>query len=118
MKTIKTLVSMAAGAAAMFAISQAGDIAPCPDDYGLRATDYIESRLENPRGASVQIVSEPYRVEADVAGYSGIEGWGVDVRVKSRLQTGSFGRYLDYTVIFVDGAPVALEDDADEMIRV
>lgn len=112
----KALFSLAAGAMALFATSMAGDIAPCPSDYSVLATSYVEGRLEDARAARIQIVSEPYRVSADFDG-RGAEGWGVDVRVKSRLPTGSYGGYMDYTVIFVNGEAVALCDDADELIR-
>lgn len=117
MKLGKSVLSLAVGAAALFSISQAGDIAPAPDDYGLQAASYVEGRLTDARGARVQIVSEPYRVAADVGGYSG-EGWGVDVKVRSRLPNGSYGGYIPYTVIFVNGEPVALCEDARELERV
>jgi hypothetical protein len=113
----KVFLSLAAGAVALFATSIAGDIAPCPDDYSVQAVSYVESRLEDARAARVQIVSEPYRVAADFHGH-GAQGWGVDVKVKSRLPTGSYGGYIDYTVIFVDGEAVALCEDTDELTRV
>lgn len=118
MTITKALVAAAAGAAFLFGVSTAGDIKPCPDDYPVRAADYIESRLDDARGAKVQVVSEPYRVIADIEGYEGLPGWGVDVRVKSRLPGGSYGGYVPYTVIFVDGEAVALDDDASELTRV
>ena len=118
MTLVKTLASVAAGAASLFAVSLAGDIAACPDEYPVMASDYVESRLDDARGARVQITSEPYRVEADVAGHDGVEGWGVDVRVRSRLPGGSYGNYVGYTVIFVDGEPVALCEDTTELTRV
>lgn len=114
----KSLVSAAAGVAFLFGVSTASDIKPCPDDYPVRAADYVESRLDDARGAKVQVVSQPYRVIADIEGYEGLPGWGVDVRVKSRLPGGSYGGYVPYTVIFVDGEAVALDDDASELTRV
>ena len=108
----------AVGAVCLLTAAQAGDVAPCPDDYGARATDYVVSRLDKSQGARVQIVSEPYRVAADVNGHHGVEGWGVDVRVKARQASGAAGIYLPYTVIFVDGAPVALCEDASDITRV
>ena len=114
----KLLLSLAIGAGLMVASSQAGDVAPCPDDYTAQAVSYVESRLSDARSARVQIVSEPYRLEADVSGYSDVEGWGVDIRVKSRLPTGEFGGYVPYTVIFVDGEAVALCEDTTELTRV
>ncbi len=114
----KTLISLAAGASILFAVSQAGDIAACPDTYPEQATSYVESRLADARGARVQIVSEPYRIEADVSGYSDLPGWGVDIRVRSRLPGGDYGNYVPYTVVFVNGEPVALCVDSKDLTRV
>ncbi len=113
-----TFAALVAGAGMLFATSQAGDVAPCPDDYSDRAVSYVESRLDDSRAAKVQIVSEPYRVEADLSGYSDLPGWGVDIRVKSRLPSGSFGGYMSYTVIFVNGEAVALCEDTSDLTRV
>lgn len=118
MKLGRSVLSLAFGAAALFSVTRAGDIVPCPDDYGYQATSYVEGRLTDARGARVQIVSEPYRIATDVNGYSGVEGWGVDIKVKSRLPTGQYGGYVAYTVIFIDGRPVALGEDTDELARV
>ncbi|MDZ7628445.1 MAG: hypothetical protein U5J99_08595 [Parvularculaceae bacterium] len=118
MAFLKSTISAAAGIALLFGVGAAEEIKACPDDYPVRAVDYVESRLNDARGAKVQIVSEPYRVIADIEGYEGLPGWGVDVRVKSRLPGGSYGGYLPYTVIFVDGEAVALDDDASELTRV
>lgn len=114
----KSVSAAAAGAAFLFGSSIAGDIKPCPDDYPVRAASYVESRLDDSRGAKVQIVSEPYRVIADIEGYEGLPGWGVDVRVKSRMPSGGYGGYVPYTVIFVDGQAVALDDDTSGLTRV
>ncbi len=118
MTFLKSIVSAAAGFVFLAGASIAGDIKPCPDDYPVRAADYIESRLDDRRGAKVQVVSEPYRVIASVSGYEGLPGWGVDVRVKSRLPTGAYGGYIPYTVIFVEGEAVALDVDASDLSRV
>jgi hypothetical protein len=115
---MKALASAAAGVALLFGVSTAGEIKPCPDDYPVRAADYVESRLDDSRGAKVQVVSEPYRIIADLEGYEGLPGWGVDVRVKSRLPGGGFGGFVPYTVIFIDGEAVALDDDATDLTRV
>jgi len=118
MALLKSLAAFSAGAASLFAVSFAGDIAACPDEYPIMATDYVESSLVDARGARVQIVSEPYRVSADVSGYDDVQGWGVDVRVRSRLPGGRYSDYVGYTVIFVNGEPVALCDDTDQLARV
>lgn len=114
----KTLFALAASALALCATSMAGNIAACPDDYPAQATSYVESRLDDARGARVQIVSEPYRVQADIEDYSDVEGWGVDIRVRSRLPGGEYSNYVSYTVLFVDGEPVALCEDTDGLTRV
>lgn len=118
MAFLKSAISAAAGVALLFGVGSAGDIKPCPDDYPVRAADYVESRLDDARGAKVQVVSQPYRVIADIEGYEGLPGWGVDVRVKSRMPSGALGGYVPYTVIFVDGEAVALDDDASALTRV
>lgn len=118
MKAFGYLVAAAAGLASLVSVSLAGDIAPCPEDYDVQAASYIETRMDDARGARVKVVSEPYRVAADVGGYSGLEGWGVDVKARSRLPDGQYGGYVDYTVIFVDGRPVAICEDASELTRI
>ncbi len=118
MTFLKTVFSAAAGVAFLLGASNAGEVIPCPEDYPALAAEYIEARLDDARGAKVQIVSKPYRVIADIKGYEGLPGWGVDVRVKSRLPSGSYGGFVPYTVIFVDGQAVALDDDASELTRV
>ena len=114
----KSVLSLVAGGAVLVGASFAGGIADCPDDYPVQAASYVEGRLADDRGARVQVVSEPYRVEADINGHSDLPGWGVDVRVKSRLPNGAMGGYVPYTVIFVNGEPVALSEDTSELTRV
>lgn len=118
MTFLKSVVSAAAGVGFLWGAVSAGEIKPCPDNYPVLAADYVESRLDDSRGAKVQVVSAPYRVIADIEGYEGLPGWGVDVRVKSRLPGGGYGGYLPYTVIFVDGEAVALDDDVSELTRI
>jgi len=118
MTFLKTAVSAAAALGLLIGVSTAGDIKPCPDDYPVRAVEYVEGRLPDARGAKVQVVSEPYRVIADLKGYEGLPGWGVDIRVKSRMPSGQLGGYVPYTVIFVDGEAVALDDDLSDLTRV
>lgn len=118
MAFLKSAISAAAGVAFLFGVSTAGDIKPCPDDYPVRAADYVESRLGDARGAKVRVVSQPYRVIVDLEDYEGLPGWGVDIRVKSRLPGGGYGGYVPYTVLFIDGEAVALDDDASDVTRV
>lgn len=115
---IKQFMAVTAGLGALWASSFAGEVAACPDDYPERAASYVESRLGDPRGARVQIASEPYRVAADVNGREDLQGWGVDIRVRTRQPGGDYGNYVPYTVVFIDGEPVALNEDADELTRV
>ena len=118
MSILKSLTLLAAGSVALIGSLRAEEITPCPEDYQAQAPAYIEGRLTDSRGARVQVSSAPYRVEADLNGHSELNGWGVDVRVRSRLPTGAYGGYVAYTVIFVDGAPVATSDDASDLSRV
>ena len=105
------------GAILLSTAAYAGSIAPCPDDYQEQASAYMLSRLDSAAGARVHVVSQPYQVSADVSGH-GVEGWAVDLKVKARQASGAVGVYLPYTVIFVDGAPVALCEDASNLKRV
>lgn len=109
-QTRKILLGVGAALMAATAV-MAEDFGVMPADYQSALEDYVGSRLINPRGARFQIVSEPYQVYADFAGRSNVAAWAVDVRVRSRLPNGAMGGYVPYTVIFVDGAPVALEQD-------
>lgn len=118
MALLKSVIAAAAGAAFLAGAAAAGGAGDCPSDYPVLAAAYVEGRLDDARGAKVQVVSEPYRVVADIEGHEGLPGWGVDVRVKSRLPGGAFGGYVPYTVIFIDGEAVALDDDASAMTRV
>ena len=118
MAFLKSAISAAAGVAFLFGVSTAGDITPCPDDYPVLAAEYVQSRLADARGAKVQVVSEPYRVIADLEGYEGLPGWGVDIRLKSRMPSGATGGYVRYTVIFVEGRAVALDEDLSDLTRV
>ncbi|MBB5517953.1 hypothetical protein [Amphiplicatus metriothermophilus] len=112
----KTLAGFAA-AAALAAAAFASDFGPTPVNYEQAAETYISERLVDPRGARVQIVGEPYQVYADVAGYEGLPCWAIDVRVKARLPNGTSGGYVPYTVLFLDGEPIALKEDARRLVR-
>ena len=112
----KTICGLAA-AAMMTASAFAADFGPAPSDYEDSAIDYISTRLEDPRGARYDFDGGPYQVYVDLGSYEGLAGWAVDVRVKARMTNGSFGGYVPYTVIFVDGDPVAFEEDAVELTR-
>ena len=112
------IIALAAGFAAMAAAAfAAGPLAPCPDDYQTRAVDYVSSRLDDPRGSSYQFVGDPYAVSAEFRTGDRL-GWGVDVRIKSRMTSGGYGAFVPYTIIFVDGEPAALAEDGIEITRI
>ncbi|MEO0880204.1 MAG: hypothetical protein AAFY22_10890 [Pseudomonadota bacterium] len=104
-------------AAAMTAGAIAANFGPAPGDYETAVRDFMEERLTNPRAARYQFDGSPYKVYADLGGYEGVAGWAVDVRVKSRLPSGGFGGFMPYTVIFIDGDAVALEDEVQQLTR-
>ena len=117
---MRKLIAMAAGAAAglaMMAQAFAADFGNAPADYELLASDYIESRLENPRGARIAATSEPYQVYASIGGYEGVPAWAVDMRVRARLKSRQVGGSMAYTVVFIDGDPIALEEDEVRLTR-
>jgi len=41
----------------------------------------------------------------------------VDVRVKARLPGGGRGGFVPYTVLFLDGEAIALNEDARRLVR-
>ena len=102
----------ASGAAATVAI--ASDFDSPPSDAEELAVEYVEGRLENPRGASIRATGEPYKVYADFDENEEIEAWAVDVRARMSLRGRTRGA-APYTVIFVDGEPVAIEDDGVDL---
>ncbi|MEM9704543.1 MAG: hypothetical protein AAF850_00550 [Pseudomonadota bacterium] len=114
-KIIKTAVAGFALAFGAVAIAFASGAAP--DNYEDAARDYVVERLSNPAGARVRFESEPYEVFADIGRYEGVAGWAVDVRVRTRLANGEVTRFQPYTIIFVDGDPVALRSDLRKMTR-
>lgn len=95
----------------------ASGFGPVPADYQSTAESYISSRLDDARSARFEFMGEPYKVYADIAGYEGLACWAIDLRVKSRLPSGAVGGYVPYTVIFLDGEPIALKDDARRMAK-
>lgn len=116
----KTGLIGAAAALTLAASAIAQDLAAfgeSPAAYQEEVEAYFAERLEDPRSARFQYVGEPYPVFADVSGYEGLPCWAVDVRVKSRLPGGGFGGYVPYTVILFDGEAVALEEDAQRLVR-
>ncbi len=95
----------------------ASDFGPSPVGYEAAVEDYFAERLSDPRAARFQFTSAPYQVFADLKGYEGLPCWAVDVRVKARMPGGGYGGYIPYTVLFLDGEAIALEEDAIRMVR-
>lgn len=95
----------------------ASSFGPMPANYESSAEEYIMARLDDARSARIEFLGEPYMVYADIAGYEGLPCWAVDARVKSRLPSGAIGGYEPYTVIFLEGEPVAFKDDARRMAK-
>lgn len=100
-----------AAAAFMLTGALAQNFGPQPADYRYSAEDYAESRLANARGARVRIESRPYQVYADFGRHGEIAAWAVDISVQSHVNSRRHDGYMRYTVIFVDGEPVAFEND-------
>jgi hypothetical protein len=111
MKIIKKSLTGAAVAALLIAGAMAQDFGPAPADYRYSAQDYVESRLDYPRGARISINSDPYPVYADFGRSGEYPAWAVDITVRSSTRGRGYDGYMHYTVIFVDGEPVAFEDD-------
>jgi hypothetical protein len=108
------------GAAAALALGSgvmAADFGPAPANYESDVEAYFATRMNDPNTARYDFVSEPYQVIADLRGYEGLPCWAVDVRVKSRLPGGGYGGYVPYTVLFLDGEAIALEDDVIRMVK-
>ena len=114
---IKQALAGFAAAVAFGAAAIAADFGAAPADYEAQAIDYFGDRLTEPRAARYDFAGEPYQVFADVSGYEGLPCWAVDVRVKARMPNGQMGGYVPYTVLFLDGEPIALEIDAVRMVR-
>ena len=117
---MKKYKKMLLGISALAAIATgaiAADFGAMPVNYESSAEQYVMSRLANPRGADVQFMSDPYQIIANIGDYAGLEAWAVDLRIRSRLPSGSMSGYVPYTLIFYNGEPVAFEIDADKVVR-
>lgn len=114
---IKQMIAGIAAALTLSAGVVASDFGAAPADYETLVTDYFGDRLTEPRAARFDFTSEPYQVFADVSGYEGLPCWAVDVRVKARQPGGGYGGYVPYTVLILDGEPIALDDEVIRMVR-
>lgn len=94
----------------------AADLGPQPANYESAATAYVESRLDNPRMAEIQTVSDPYAVTVSHRGRE-LACWAVDMRVKADRPGGGFNRFAAVTVLFYDGQPFATKDDVSGFSR-
>lgn len=116
MKIKQALVGVAA-ALALGAGAMAADFGRAPANYQTLVEDYVSQRLTDSRGARFEFTSRPYQVFADMRGYDDLPCWAVDVRVKARLPNGAYGGYIPYTVLILDGEPIAMKDDVIRMVR-
>ena len=96
------------------AAAESFDLSPSACEEAV--SDYIKSRLDNPRGATVRMSGEPYKVMVKQRTRE-VAAWAVDVRVKARLRSGSWSSPQHYTVIFKNGEAVALRGDLDNVSR-
>jgi len=79
---------------------------------------FLEDRLFDSRAARIELNGDPYKVTVDLRGGNEVDAWAQDVRVKSRLPSGSWSNYQPYTVIFQNGQAVALESDVADVTAV
>lgn len=118
-RVITYLVAAVALSASLCASSAiASDFQPLPAGYGAAAEAYVSERLTDPRSARFEMTREPYQVLVDLRGRQDIPCWAVDMRVQSRLPGGAFGGYVPLTVLFYDGTPFALKDDARRVSKI
>lgn len=118
MKSVRYLLLGLSAGAMMTAGALAADFGVLPADYQSAAQDYVVSRLADPRGAHFQFVGEPYRVVVEFRGHESFEAWAIDMRVRARVGSGAMGGYVPYTVVFVNGEPVAFEQDARRLTKI
>ncbi|MEO1137117.1 MAG: hypothetical protein AAFW68_11015 [Pseudomonadota bacterium] len=114
---IKQALAGIAAAVALGAGAIASDFGSAPADYEALTIEYFGERLTNPRSARYNFTSAPYQVFADLRGYEDVPCWAVDVRVKARMPNGDLGGYVPYTVLFLDGEAIALEQDVIRIVR-
>lgn len=114
---MKKMLSALAAALAVTTTALALDFGPAPSDYQASAEAYVASRLDDAQGVRLQFLGDPYQVYADVAGYEDLPCWAVDVRIRAKLPNGTTGRYAPYTVLFLEGRAIALDEDARRLTR-
>ena len=111
MTTIKRYLTGLVAAGLMITGALAQDFGPQPADFRYATEDYVMSRLANTRGARISIESQPYPVYANFGRHGEIAAWAVDISVRSHVRSRRHDGFMRHTVIFVDGQPVAFEDD-------
>ncbi len=114
---MRMIIAAVAAAAVLGTAAVAADFGPAPANYEIGAKAYIATRVEDPQSLKVQFRGAPYQVYANVSGYEGLPCWAVDVRIRTRRMTGETGVYVPHTVLFLDGTPIALKDDAQRVTR-
>ena len=95
----------------------ASDFGPAPANFESAAEAYVTKRLSDPFAAQMRAVSDPYQVLVDLVGHDDLPCWAVDMRVKARLPAGDMSRAVPVTVLFYNGKPIALKEDAQHFAR-
>ncbi len=118
-----SVLSAVGAVALLIAASPAALAAPAPANttaetiqWESRATAYIESRMDNSRGARFAMDGTPYSVRIKTRSGSESLCWAVDMDVKFKMTRASYGRET-MTVLFFDGMPFALASDVDDVTR-
>lgn len=108
---LKILTAGFAALAVLCSSALAASFGSVPVNYKSDVQSYVTDRLAVPQAARFQFRGDPYQVFASIGGYDNVPCWAVDVRVRARLADGSQGGFIAYTVLFLDGKAVALEED-------
>lgn len=83
--------------------------------YQEAAQDYFEMRLQSGYRAHFRSVGHPYRADMVLRGKDGQDhewtGWAVDMKVSTHLSGARSSRHQAYTIVFMEGQPVAMKRD-------
>ena len=92
-------------------VSAAQGFGRAPRHFEAETVSFIKDRLDSRVGARISVDNSPYQVYADFDGHDEMPAWAVDVQVRAKLPSFVYGCSEIYTVVFVDGEPVALAYD-------
>ncbi|MEM9170510.1 MAG: hypothetical protein AAGC56_12760 [Pseudomonadota bacterium] len=109
-KSLLIVLAAAAVSAASVPAVASGGHGSAPANYENDSARYLLSRMRSSRGARVEVLSQPYRVKVDVRGRRDVAAWAVDARVRAP-GNGASTRVQRFTVVFVNGRPIALRRD-------